>query len=65
MSGEWKDAGLHRRVRESGFELQYKRDEYLKKIELHHHDFYELYFLMSGDVTYIFLSLLVGCWSQL
>lgn len=53
MNEGWKDAGLHRRVRESGFELQYKRDEYLKKIELHHHDFYELYFLMSGDVTYI------------
>lgn len=52
MSEEWKDAGLHRRVRKTGFELQHKTDEYLKKIELHHHDFYELYFLMSGDVTY-------------
>lgn len=52
MSGEWKDAGLHRQVRKCGFELQHKRDEYLKKIDLHHHDFYELYFLMSGDVTY-------------
>ncbi len=35
------------------FELQYKRDSYLKDVELHHHDFFELYFLMSGDVTYI------------
>ena len=34
------------------FELQYKRDTYLKDVELHHHDFYEIYFLMSGDVTY-------------
>ncbi len=34
------------------FELQYKRDTYLKDVELHHHDFYELYFLISGDVTY-------------
>ncbi len=34
------------------FELQYKRDTYLKDVELHHHDFYELFFLISGDVTY-------------
>lgn len=34
------------------FELQYKRDTYLKDVELHHHDFFELYFLISGDVTY-------------
>ncbi len=34
------------------FELQYKRDTYLKDVELHHHDFYEIYFLISGDVTY-------------
>ncbi len=38
------------------FEIQYKRDSYLKDVELHHHDFYELYFLMSGDVTYIIES---------
>lgn len=36
----------------SFFELQYKRDSSLKDVELHHHDFYELYFLISGDVTY-------------
>ncbi len=34
------------------FELQYKKDRYLKDVELHHHDFYELYFLIAGDVTY-------------
>ncbi len=34
------------------FELQYKRDSYLKNVELHHHDFFEVYFLVSGDVTY-------------
>lgn len=34
------------------FELQYKRDSYLMNVELHHHDFYELYYLISGDVTY-------------
>ena len=39
-------------MRRTDFELQYKRDTYLKDVELHHHDFYEVYFLISGDVTY-------------
>ena len=39
-------------MRRADFELQYKRDTYLKDVELHHHDFYEVYFLISGDVTY-------------
>ena len=39
-------------MRQGDFELQYKRDSYLKDVELHHHDFFEIYFLVSGDVTY-------------
>lgn len=34
------------------FELQYKRDTYLQDVQLHHHDFHEIFFLISGDVTY-------------
>ena len=34
------------------YELQYKRDFGLKDVALHHHDFYEIFFLISGDVTY-------------
>ena len=34
------------------YEIQHKLDSYLKDVQLHHHDFYELYFLVSGDVTY-------------
>lgn len=34
------------------FELRYKRDAYLKKVDLHHHDFFEIFFLITGDVTY-------------
>lgn len=34
------------------YELQYKRDIDLKNVELHHHDFFELYYLVSGEVTY-------------
>lgn len=40
------------RMKRPDFELQYKRDAYLRKVELHHHDFYEIYFLITGDVTY-------------
>lgn len=36
----------------SDYEISHKRDTYLKDVELHHHDFYEVYFLVSGDVTY-------------
>lgn len=41
------------------YELQYKRDTYLKDVELHHHDFYEIYFLLAGDVTYLIESRIV------
>lgn len=34
------------------FELQFKRDAYLQDVQLHHHDFYEVYYLLSGNVTY-------------
>lgn len=34
------------------FEIQHKRDLFLKNVELHHHDFFEIFFLVSGDVTY-------------
>ncbi len=39
-------------MKATAYELQYKRDRYLKNVELHHHDFYEIYFLVSGCVTY-------------
>ena len=38
-------------LKAESFEIQHKRDTYLKKVALHHHDFYEIYYLVSGDVT--------------
>lgn len=35
------------------FELLHKWDTDLTEVELHHHDFYEVNLLMSGDVTYV------------
>ncbi len=39
-------------MRRGEFEIQHKRDTYLNTVALHHHDFYEIFFLVSGDVTY-------------
>lgn len=43
-------------MRRPDFELQHKLDSHLNDVELHHHDFYELYYLVSGDVTYVIES---------
>ncbi len=39
-------------MNQTDFEIQHTRDTYLKDVELHHHDFFEVYFLISGDVSY-------------
>lgn len=46
---------MHRR----DFELQHKQDFQLKDVALHHHDFFEIYFLIAGDVTYLIDSKIV------
>lgn len=38
------------------FEVIHKCDMDLKDVELHHHDFYEVNFLISGNVTYVIES---------
>ncbi|MGI6578024.1 MAG: AraC family transcriptional regulator [Eubacteriales bacterium] len=34
------------------YEIFHYKDSYLKDVALHHHDFFELYFFISGDVSY-------------
>ena len=34
------------------FEIFHFRDESIKEVALHHHDFYEIYFFVSGNVNY-------------
>lgn len=36
----------------STFEVYHYRDEHVKEVALHHHDFYEVYFFVSGNVSY-------------
>lgn len=40
-------------MRDRRYEITHYRDTYLKKVSLHSHDFYELYFFISGDASYI------------
>ena len=40
-------------MRDNKYEITHYRDSYMKKISLHSHDFYELYFFISGDADYI------------
>lgn len=40
-------------IRAGDYEIQHKKDTGLTHVELHHHDFYEIYYLVSGDVTYV------------
>ena len=35
------------------FEVFRYKDAYMKEVTLHHHDFYEVYFFLSGNVQYI------------
>lgn len=39
-------------MRRSGFEIFHYRDTHLGDVELHHHDFYEIYLFLSGEVDY-------------
>lgn len=38
------------------YEVHHYRDSYLREVALHHHDFYEVYFFLSGNVKYIIES---------
>ena len=40
------------KMRRSTFEVFHYRDENLQEVALHHHDFYEIYFFLSGNVSY-------------
>lgn len=39
-------------MQKNTFEVFHYKDEYMKEVALHHHDFYEIYFFVSGKVTY-------------
>lgn len=40
------------KMRKNTFEVFHYRDETMQEVALHHHDFYEVYFFLSGNVSY-------------
>lgn len=40
-------------MKSNTFEIFRYKDDYPKEVALHHHDFYEVYFFLSGNVQYI------------
>lgn len=39
-------------MKRNSYEIFRYRDSYIKEVALHHHDFYEVYFFLSGNVQY-------------
>ena len=39
-------------MKNSTYEVFRYKDDYPKEVALHHHDFYEIYFFLSGNVKY-------------
>jgi AraC-like DNA-binding protein len=40
------------KMKKNTFEVFHYRDETMQEVALHHHDFYEIYFFISGNVSY-------------
>lgn len=56
MKSSIRPFSTRQKMLDSNFEIYRYRDAYLSEVELHHHDFYEIYFFLSGSVTYIIES---------
>lgn len=44
---------IRQNMQNNRFEIFHYRDLAMRNVSLHHHDFYEVYFLISGEVTYL------------
>ncbi len=53
MKSSIRPFSTRQKMLDANFEIYRYRDAYLSEVELHHHDFYEIYFFLSGSVTYI------------
>lgn len=52
MASRSQTFNSRQRMGNNTFEIFHYRDEYMKEVALHHHDFYEIYFFLSGNVSY-------------
>ena len=52
MASKTQRFDTRQHMRSSTYEVFRYKDAYLKEVALHHHDFYEIYFFLSGNVQY-------------
>ena len=52
MAARTGDFDPSQKMTRPDFELRHKTDRRLTRVAMHHHDFYEIYLLVTGDVTY-------------
>ena len=49
-TAQWKSS---QEMSKENFEIHFYRDKYFKTVEMHSHDFYEIYCFLGGAVDYI------------
>ena len=52
MATKHQPFNRRQQMQKNTFEVFYYKDEVMNEVALHHHDFYEIYFFVSGKVTY-------------
>ncbi len=52
MASRPQTFNTRQKMNRNTFEIFHYRDAYLKEVALHHHDFYEIYFFLAGNVSY-------------
>lgn len=52
MAGRTQNFNARQKMTNTTFEVFHYRDTYIQDVALHHHDFYEIYFFLSGNVNY-------------
>ena len=52
MASRLQTFNTRQKMNRSTFEIFHYRDEHIKDVPLHHHDFYEIYFFVAGNVSY-------------
>ena len=52
MTAKHQRFDVRQNMHTTTFEIFRYKDAYLKEVALHHHDFYEVYFFLSGNVQY-------------
>ena len=52
MAGRTQSFNTRQKMSNNTFEVFHYRDSHIQEVALHHHDFYEIYFFLSGNVSY-------------